>query len=221
MKLTKTDWDALLSHDSSQILNKGAKLYNKDTYAQSVEYYRLAAAMGNVHAVSDLGYCYLYGRDIPQDVDLGIAYFLLAAKKGDIDALYKLGDIFSRDTWVEKDVERSNYYFLKALQSVLDEAHTGYGGYLAIRYADELESYPSLCLALGAAMSEGGNMNMDLPTAYELLLHAKHGYEEMLRHHHEMYQKSYENTLNLLKTEQFDHYRRQYEEGNDDSSKEE
>lgn len=52
--LTVTDNNAVLLDDSNYINNKGANLYRPDTYLEAVEYYRLAAAMGNVHSISNL-----------------------------------------------------------------------------------------------------------------------------------------------------------------------
>ena len=49
--LTETDNNAVLLNDSNYINNKGANLYRPDTYKEAVEYYRLAAAMGNVHSI--------------------------------------------------------------------------------------------------------------------------------------------------------------------------
>ena len=119
-ELTATDRTAVDRGDSNYINNKGAALYREGTYAQAVEYYRLAAAMGNIHAVSNLGYCYLYGRDTEPDTQLAIAYFKTAAAGGDVDAAYKLGDIYSRDKWGLKDPEMSVYYYRMAASFIID-----------------------------------------------------------------------------------------------------
>ena len=94
LELTPTDMAAIKEGVMGYLTNKGASLYNENTYYKSVEYYRLAAAMGEIHSISNLGYCYLYGRDIEANTSLAIAYFTIAAQKGDIDANYKLGDIW-------------------------------------------------------------------------------------------------------------------------------
>ena len=62
VELSATDMAAIREGADAYLNNKGANLYKEDTYYQSVEYYRLAAAMGEVHSVSNLGYCYLYGK---------------------------------------------------------------------------------------------------------------------------------------------------------------
>lgn len=207
LELSDMDMDAIKTGDSKHINNKGAKLYEPKTYKESVEYYRLGAAMGDAHSISNLGYCYLYGRYIEQNTSLAIAYFMIAAKRGDIDATYKLGDIYSKDKWVKKDIEMSNYYFDKAASILIEDS---YLEYKSLKYVDGLDDYPSLCLALGVAMSRGGSMNTDLDLALEFLINAEIGYEKALRDGNAMYEPSYERTLKLISDHQFDKIREKH-----------
>lgn len=48
-------------------LNRGAEAYQAGDYETAVACYKKAAAAGNVTALSNLGYCYYYGRSIPVD----------------------------------------------------------------------------------------------------------------------------------------------------------
>ena len=66
IKLSNTEYLAIYKKDSNYINTKGANLYKEDTYDLFVEYYRLAATLGNAQAISNLGYCYLYSRSIEQ-----------------------------------------------------------------------------------------------------------------------------------------------------------
>ena len=50
LTLTPADMNAVSLEDSNYINGKGAKLYCGGRYKSAVEYYRLAAAMGNVQA---------------------------------------------------------------------------------------------------------------------------------------------------------------------------
>ena len=59
-KLTNADLNALKSGDSNYLNSKGAKLYREENYKEAVEYYRIAAALGNIDAVSNLGYCSIW-----------------------------------------------------------------------------------------------------------------------------------------------------------------
>ena len=212
-KLTKADKIAISNYDSNYILDKGAKLYVDGTFKDSVEYYRLASSMGNIQATSNLGYCYLYGRDIEINVDLAIAYFTIAANKGNIDALYKLGDIYSRDKWVEADKELSLYYYNTALDYILKDKIECYDD---IRWIDVLDDYPSLCFALGREMFIGGSMNTNLKLSFQLLKHAEIGYKREIENGVKFYDDCYESVLAYLECEEFKEEREAYEAKNDE-----
>lgn len=198
--LSETDKLAIDRKDAIYLVNKGAKLYQQQKYKQSVEYYRLAASLGEIHAISNLGYCYLYGRYIEANTDLAIAYFKIAAENKDVDAAYKLGDIYSQDKWRVKDIEKSIYYYSLAASILIGRE---YEGGRSIMYCTQLEDYPSLCFALGREMSKGGNMNTDIEMAYQFLLHAKEGYQKCIKNGDTMYVESYNAVLKLLSSEQF------------------
>lgn len=209
LNLTETDMNAVLLGDSNYINDKGAKLYRPDTYSESVEYYRLAAAMGNVHSVSNLGYCYLYGRDIEQNLSLALAYFKIAAKKCDIDAAYKLGDIYGSDKWGIKDTEQSVYYYTMAVDYIIGNEWYNDG---SLVYHDELQIYPSLCYALGREFSHGGSMCTNIEFAYQFLKHAEKGYKNEIANGNDMYAKAYEGVIELIANSQFDDIREKYDE---------
>lgn len=200
VELSKTDMIAIENNDSGYINNKGAKLYNEDTFDMSVEYYRLAATMGDTHAISNLGYCYLYGRSIEKNTSLAIAYFTVAAKKGDIDAAYKLGDIYSTDKYVKKDDELSIYYFNYAAALLISE---DWNEYEDIVHIIRLQDYPSLCFALGRNMCIGGLMNTNLKLSYQFLKHAEIGYRYAIENGSDFYKEAYESVLEYLEKEEF------------------
>lgn len=207
--LTKTDENAILLGDSNYINGKGVQLYSSGTYKDAVEYYRLAASMGNVYSISNLGYCYLYGRDIEPNLSLALAYFKIAAGKGSADAAYKLGDVYGSDKWGVKDKETSLYYYRMAASFVIGEEWES-EEYLS--YCDELQKYPSLCYALGREMSCGGDMPTDIERAYQFLLHAERGYSIELANGNAMYEKSYNAVVDLLQSAQFDVIRDRFDE---------
>ena len=207
--LTAADFNAIEWHDSNYLNSKGAKQYIKEDYKTAVEYYHLAAAMGNPQAISNLGYCYLYGRDIEPNLSLAIAYFKIAARHDVVDAAYKLGDIYSRDKWGVRDRELSNYYYRMAASLIIDEE---WEGNQVITKSYELEKYPSLCYALGREMAIGGAMNTDLDSAYQFLRKAETGYRRELMNGAVMYEQSYEGVQALLADAQFDEIRGKYED---------
>ena len=205
--LSDADFVAIRGKDSDFLLNKGADKYGDD-YEESIEYYRLSAAMGNPQAISNLGYCYLYGRSIEPNVSLALAYFTIAADFGVIDALYKLGNIYSSDEFVDKDEELEKYYYEKAIDALLDS------------YAD-YEDYPSLSLAVGKETMEDGLFDTDLDRAFFLLKCAENGFKKYIDNGDDFYEDHYAETLDLLEDKQFDdeikdNYNQIYENEEDD-----
>lgn len=210
--LSDTDIVAISNADSNYINNKGADYYKEGKYALAVEYYRLATAMGNLRSVSNLGYCYLYGRDIEADLDLAIAYFRIASLRGDVDASYKLGDIYESDKWGVKDREMSVYYYRMAGSYILgDDWDNG-----KIAYNDELQKYPSLCFALGREMAPGGLLYTDLDSSYQFLMAAKKGYELEMANGSSFYRDVYDSVLEWLNREEYRIIRDKYEIAEDD-----
>ena len=164
-RLTSTDKVAIDDLDNNYINNIGAKHYAAGEYEKAIEYYRLGAAMGNVNSISNLGYCYMYARSIPQNMELAISYFKIAAQQLNIDALYKLGNIYKHGyEGVEPDEELAVYYYQRAIK--------------AVQYnEEEYSSYPSLSFCMAKELMPGGALATDLEAAYKGLFYAKEGYE--------------------------------------------
>lgn len=132
-------------------LQAGAEAYQHGDYKTAIELYTKSAAAGNVTALSNLGYCYYYGRSIPVDKKAARKCWERAAILGDIAAVYKLGDMyrngdlaqnlaFSHALYVRAfrmalDCEDIYVYpdaFLRMLKHYPEEAHTEYMDVLAI-----------------------------------------------------------------------------------------
>ncbi len=207
IKLTETDKIAIENGDYNYINSKGAGYYYKEEYAKAAEYYRLAASMGSTQVVSNLGYCYLYGRDMEADLILALAYFRIASKRGNIDASYKLGDIYGSDKWGMKDKEQSVYYYRLAVDQILDDDWS----FVDIMNNDILMRYPSLCFAIGREMGIGGQMNADIDLSYQFLVAAKKGYEIELTNGVRMYEESYKNILKWLEKKGYKEMEDKYE----------
>ena len=199
-QLTQTDKQALYNDDAEYFTDKGARAYSREEYREAVEYYRIAASLGETQAIANLGYCYLYGRAIERNIDLAIAYFEIAASMGNIDALYKLGSIFQSDKWGYKDNERAIFYFQNAVFEVLGSKEYDVDD---IKNEEFLLNYPSLCLTLGQAHMKDGILQTNLKIAYVFLEKAKEGYEEALANHMKMYEEAYHRTLELLNDPEF------------------
>ena len=200
-ELTATDMIAIRDGANGYLTSKGATLYKEGTFLESVEYYRLAAAMGETHSISNLGYCYLYGRSIEPNTSLAIAYFTIAANQQDIDAAYKLGDIYGSDKWGVKDKELSLYYYSLAAEFIIGD------GWLRgqnIIHQKQLQDFPSLAYAIARETFPGGSMITNLKTSYQFLKHAEKGYEMALADGDVFYKDVYEGVKKLLKNEEYD-----------------
>ncbi|MBQ7596438.1 MAG: sel1 repeat family protein [Clostridia bacterium] len=205
ISLSAAYMQAISFRDSEHINNKGADLYVSEEYDKAVEYYRIASAMGDTHAASNLGYCYLYGRGIEPNTSLAVAYFIIAAQRGDIDAAYKLGDIYSSDKWGLKDKELSVYYYDMAAHFITSNRDED------ILWITQFQNYPSLCFALGREMSLNGSMPADIETAYIFLKHGEKGYIRELANGSRMYEQPYKSLLEWLADPQFDPIRDKYD----------
>lgn len=192
LKLTTTDYFAIEEKDYNYINDKGAKAYALEDYATAIEYYRLGAAMGSVHSIANLGYCYMYARSIPKNMDLAMAYFRLAAAKNDIDALYKLGNIYKNGAnGVDADDELSIYYYMRAIRTVED---TGVNEYL----------YPSLYFSVAKEYMPSGSLRCDLQIAYLYLNKARIGYEMEQEEGIQYHKSAYEAVLEAMDAPCFD-----------------
>lgn len=100
-------------------LEEGNRAYQKGDYKTAVRHYRRAAEAGNVEALSNLGYCYYYGRSIPVDKDAARECWEEAAILGDICAIYKLGDMY-RNGDLPANVRRSKAYYHRAFRLASD-----------------------------------------------------------------------------------------------------
>lgn len=200
---TRTDYLALDNGDYDYINNKGAKAYSSGDYEIAIEYYRIAAAMGCVHSISNLGYCYMYARSIPKNMDLAIAYFRLAAARDDVDALYKLGNIYRNGMdEIKADPEMALYYYRKAI-SVIE------------RTLDNEYRYPSLYFSVAKELMPNGLLCCDLQTAYTYLNVAKMGYEIEEKEDLKYHKLAYAEVLKTMGNPCFDELRSSFSDEDD------
>lgn len=199
LKFTKTDMTAIEEHDDIYLFQKGTKLYREQKYEEGIEYYRLAASMGNVDAICNIGYCYLYGRSIPINYNAAVMYFTLAFKMGSIDAAYKLGNLYKNGTGVEKDYELCLYYYDKAIEY--------------LENSDEYEptDFPSLYYSIGKELMPKGLKSTNLREAYIYLNIAYEGYSLSIEAGNEFYEQALQETTELLENEIFDDIRCEFD----------
>lgn len=198
MNISKIDFNAIGQNDSDYFLNKGAELYNANKYNEAIEYYQISAAMKNHSAISNLGYCYLYGRGVDKDETKAVLYFTIAARQNDVDALYKLGTLYLSGKIVEKDSNVALYFLEKARNE-------------AIIQDGDLDRYPSLCYTLANEYMKNLEEH-DCTEIFDLLNTAKYGYEfEIEENEATYYQKYYEEVIKLIEDPMFDDIRDEYD----------
>lgn len=185
--------------DADKYNNKGAFYYRDGDYKKAVEYYRLAATLGDVHAVSNLGYCYLYGRGIDVDVDLAVAYFQIAARNMDVDAAYKLGNIYESDKWNMKNDQLSKYYYRLAASFIYEDGLERL--YMPDGAEVKFKLFPSLCLAIAKLLLNDEEL-INTEEAKKFLDCAKDGYEECIDRGETFYEKSLNEVKALLGSNQ-------------------
>lgn len=101
-----------LSQDEKD-LDAGVDAYRHGDYATAYHHYQQAADAGNVPAMSNLGYCYYYGRGVHKNKSKAKECWTRAAILGDACAIYKLGDMY-RNGDCPEDILFSNSLYIKA-----------------------------------------------------------------------------------------------------------
>lgn len=162
------------------MLNLGAIYYQgsfvKQDYTKAVELYEMAAESDESEiasiAVTNLGYCHYYGRNIPVNYQKAFSCYLKGALKfNNVNCYFKLGDMYKKGLFVEKD-EKFAFDFYKL-------AHENC-------YTDN-DVYPDILIRLGESYLDGVGVETDPIIALKYLSEAE-GY---------MYEKVYQNKDNL------------------------
>ena len=112
-------------------LDAGADAYQRGEYQKAIRLFERAAANGSTVAMSNLGYCYYYGRSIPVDKEKARQYWEKAAIFGNVNAIYKLGDMY-RNGDLPEDLVFSEGAYIKAFNIANEER--------------DINSYPDACL---------------------------------------------------------------------------
>lgn len=197
MELTKTDLVALSNQDSEYLLIKGNNLELKKKYDDALKYYELAAVMGDIQAISEIGNYYV---DYNKNISLAKAYLFMAANQNNVSALYKLGYIYKYE---DKDKELSNYYFSKALKSIINND-------------EEKGMYPSLFYELGLDFLDREENLHNLYEAYDSLMTAKLGFIDAIESGIDSFEEKLKRVNELLSDEKFLEVKEIYEEMQED-----
>ena len=128
-----------------------------------MHWYRKAEEAGEIIAMTNLGYCYYYGRDTAVDMKKAYQYFTKAAMFGERGALYKVGDMYLNGYFVRKDEPAAFHLYLKCYQS-FDE----------IEDTNDEDVYSGVCLRLARCLYEGIGAMKNLDAASDFANKAVH-----------------------------------------------
>ena len=102
--------------DDADAQYKLAKQYFSNNNFDNAFYWVEKSANGdNINAQNKLGWMYVYGIGINQDLKKAFEWYEKSAKKGNINARYNLADMYSKGIYVKQDyIEAIKWYKLSA-----------------------------------------------------------------------------------------------------------
>ena len=158
--------DAELIADLGEAFFRG--LGRDKDYARAFRYYRKAADMGHVHAMTRLGCCYAYGFGVEQNLEYAKVCFEHASENGDIEALWRLGDMYwtGIEGVVTRDESTAYSCYLKALNRV--EHRQDYWNGADVYYR------------VGCCLMVGIDVEPDVRSAYDYFISAIEGYADRI-----------------------------------------
>jgi TPR repeat protein len=99
------------------LFRRGVELARRTTppdFVGALECYRRAAEQGNAEATYNLGYAYLQGEGVAQDVDTGLGWLRRAAEMGAPQMQYELGVLLSEGTLTAPDCAEAAHWYRRA-----------------------------------------------------------------------------------------------------------
>ncbi len=149
---------------ANRLLNEGAAAYQKGDYPLAMTLYARAADAGSATAMSNLGYCWYYGRSVPVDYVRARACFEKAAAQGDVCALYKLGDLHAKGrAGFAADRDKAAELYLEAFCRCVKSGQK------------DVSCYPDVCLRLAEH-----NRTADPDLALRMIFQAVEGLRQRL-----------------------------------------
>lgn len=92
--------------DPDRMVELGGNYYEQCRFDLALKYYEMAAEYDNLHAISNLGYIWYYGRTGEKNYEKAFYYYDKARQMGDLIAAYKVADMYKNGYYVEKSFEK-------------------------------------------------------------------------------------------------------------------
>ena len=86
-------------HDVNWYAAQGDSADKQENYDTALQWYRKAAENGNVHAKTQIGRYYHFGRGVDEDDSKALQWTKEAANEGDVGAMYNLGELYFFWRW--------------------------------------------------------------------------------------------------------------------------
>lgn len=82
----------------------------RDAYAEMLDKYKKAAALGSSEAITRLGHAYREGWGLEPDCEKAFKYYLRGARKGFHEAQYHLSLLYEQGLGVEQDLKKAKHW---------------------------------------------------------------------------------------------------------------
>ncbi|KAJ3048726.1 Leucine-rich repeat serine/threonine-protein kinase 2 [Rhizophlyctis rosea] len=107
------------------IYELGLFYQSEDNTPTAAEYYEEAARQGHGDAQAALGYCYVEGVGLEEDVEEAVKWYRKAAEQGNVRALVAMGGFYEDGRGVERDLWKAYEWFGKAAERGSQEGNEG------------------------------------------------------------------------------------------------
>ena len=98
------------------IVKRADQLYDKRDYAAALPLYQQAAAVGQAHALTRVGFCYDLGYGVQSDPAAALHWYQKAVEAGDLEAMAYLGGLYADGTGVPLDYARAMALFRRSAE---------------------------------------------------------------------------------------------------------
>ena len=88
-----------------------------EDYGKAMEYFQLAADLGNAEGWRDIGYLYEYGLGVEQDYAKALEYYSLAVERGVPEGMFEIGRCYDLGQGVKKDLDKAAKWYRRALDA--------------------------------------------------------------------------------------------------------
>jgi TPR repeat protein len=101
---------------AEELYRAGVDAESAKDYGKALEYYKLAADLGNAESMYNLGLMYHFGQGVEQDYGKALEYYQKAADLGSVEAIHNLGVMYYFGNGVEQDYSKAYDCWLRSAE---------------------------------------------------------------------------------------------------------